>query len=193
MTKSLRTLPSLRSKYAYEPYDPIYPSLFEQEKAALLKLNLRKPHIYHIGSTSIPGVGGKGVIDILITVDSSILAETSKQLIKAQYEFRESGGDQNRLFHQKEVNGRRYHVHLSPCNAESAIKAVAFRDYLRTDQQLAQSYSDIKMKAAKQALKQDTKDAMKQIYAETKAPVIEQILEKVKLFINDNIDRYSNI
>ena len=193
MANSLRTLPSLRSKYSFEPYDPIYLELFNQEQEYLKQLKLINPHIYHIGSTSIPGVGGKGVIDILITVDSSQLARSSQQLIKAGYEFRESGGEKDRLFHQKVINGRRYHVHLSPYNAESAIRAVAFRDYLRTDKQLAQSYSDIKMEAAKQALKQDTKDAMKQIYAETKAPVIEQILEKVKLYINDNIDSYSNI
>lgn len=193
MTNSLRALSSLRSKYSYEPYDPVYPQLFDQEKDRLLKLDLKDPHIYHIGSTSIPGVGGKGVIDILITVDRSLLAAASRQLIKAGYEFRESGGDVNRLFHQKEKKGRRYHVHLSGYNEESAVQAVAFRDYLRTDQLLATTYSNIKKEAANQALNQNTKEEMKQVYAQIKAPVIQQILAKVKVWINDNIDRYSNI
>lgn len=193
MSNDLRELSSLRSKYAYEPYDPIYPELYEQERVRLIKLDIKDGHIYHIGSTSIPGVGGKGVIDILITVDHSQLEKSSRLLIKSGYEFRESGGDLNRLFHQKEYEGRRYHVHISPYNTSSAIQAVAFRDYLRTDPDLAKAYSNIKKEASFEALKQDTKEMMKQVYAQVKAPLIEKILAKVRVWINDNIDNYSNI
>jgi GrpB-like predicted nucleotidyltransferase (UPF0157 family) len=193
MPNSLRDQTSLRSKYTFEPYNPLYIDLYMKEEKYLRSLDLKNAHIYHIGSTSISGVGGKGVIDILITVATSILDQSSQVLIKAGYEFRESGGEKTRLFHQKEIKGRRYHIHLSPYNTKSAIEAVAFRDYLRNDKNLAAKYSEIKKQASQLALKQIDKDLMKKTYAEAKAPVIEEILKKVRIWINDNIEQYSNI
>lgn len=53
-------------KYVFRPYDPIFPKLFIKEKNRLKKFLGRTVLIEHVGSTAIPGLGGKGIIDIAI-------------------------------------------------------------------------------------------------------------------------------
>lgn len=59
----------MNKKYVYKPYNELFSKLFLEEKRRLL--NILKEECFdvkHIGSTAIPGLGGKGIIDIGITV-----------------------------------------------------------------------------------------------------------------------------
>ena len=56
------------NKYIFKPYHEIFPKLFEQEKLRLSKYLTGEYMIEHIGSTAVPGLGGKGIIDIMISV-----------------------------------------------------------------------------------------------------------------------------
>ncbi len=131
----LRHRDSLAKKYSFEPYSSIYPNLFSNEKERLItELESFNPIIEHFGSTSIANVGGKGIIDIFILVDKAKITEVSELLTsRLGYEFRASGGDAERLFHQIEISERRYHVHLSHFGSESYKESIRFRDFLRNN------------------------------------------------------------
>lgn len=73
-------------KYVYKPYSSVYPALFEKEKQRLAA-SLKVLAIEHIGSTSVPMLGGKGIIDIAVAIDwrhkdatKTILEELGYQL-----------------------------------------------------------------------------------------------------------------
>jgi len=58
----------LKDKYIFRPYNPIFPELFKNEKERMEKILGDNLQIEHIGSTAVLGLGGKGVIDILISI-----------------------------------------------------------------------------------------------------------------------------
>ena len=174
-----------KAKYRYEDYDSNYPALFEKEAEVINKTLVGKNYeMQHFGSTSIPNVGGKGIIDIYIATGKENFEEFTKLLEKIGYEMRESGGTEDRIFHHKVVtdeNGKQqiFHVHVTHFGYEDYHRSLEFRDYLRSHPDLAKKYSDIKKKASEEALKYDDKDMMKKIYMEIKEPVIKEILQKL--------------
>ncbi len=180
---NLQSLHSIRKKYTFEEYNSVYPELFNAEKERLEKfLSDFEYQIHHFGSTSIPGLGGKGVIDIYIAAGKDKLKNISEVLQKsAGYEFRKSGGDENRLFLHKEINGRRYHIHLTSFNNPDLEQALTFRDFLVKNPRLAKEYSDIKRVAAKEAVKEDTKESISKKYSEIKDPVLFKILNQIEI------------
>jgi len=99
------------SKYVFKPYDEIMPILFKQEKERLLKFLKVEVIIEHVGSTAVPGLGGKGIIDICIAVNKDKMLIISSQIQKIGYEFKQHASVEDRLFHQidlpdnKEGNG----------------------------------------------------------------------------------------
>ena len=66
--------------YKFIPYDSVYPGLFEKEKVFLKKILSNKIIVEHFGSTAVPGLGGKGVIDIYLLVAKELMKVTSKKL-----------------------------------------------------------------------------------------------------------------
>ncbi len=156
-------------KYIFKPYDPIFPELYQKEEQRLKKVLGDKHLIEHIGSTAVPNLGGKGIIDIMVVVPEKLMNQISQLLQKqAGYEFRASGGDKERLFHQHD----RYHVHVTFQESESWKKAVAFRDYLIQHPKGLKRYAQIKQRAATQA-KGD-----RDIYLAIKQPIIDEIIQK---------------
>lgn len=174
----------LVEKYTFKPYSEQFPILFEKEKTQIVKL-LNKLSIEfiieHFGSTSIPGVGGKGIIDIYLLVDSSNL-ELISQVLQQElgYEYKESGGTTGRLFHQVIRDTQKYHLHQSDFNSENFTESIAFRDFLRKKPDEAIEYSKIKQKASEVALTKSTKEEMKQSYMKVKQPFIDGINSNVQ-------------
>jgi len=179
---NLRNINSLREKYKFEEYDDRYPDLYDAERDRILqKLAGKVIKIQHFGSTAIKNVGGKGVIDILIESNQPNIQEVSEILTREfGYEYRKSGSYGKRLFHQIEVNGRRYHIHLVSFNDNETVKVLAFRDFLIQRPDLAREYSEIKRLASNYALKMNTKKDMKQIYMSTKKPAMNKIVRIMK-------------
>ena len=100
----------MKEKYAYHDYSKNYKLLFKEEKKNL-KTFLKGVKIEHVGSTAIPGMGGKKVIDIIVGVKKKFGNE--KELLKMNgYEFEESGGTAQRLFFKKIIAEQLYHLHL---------------------------------------------------------------------------------
>ena len=68
-------------KYSFNKYSKKYHQLFNKEKIKLKKIFL-KAKVEHIGSSSIKGLGGKGIIDIAISVPKKEIQSTRKKLQK---------------------------------------------------------------------------------------------------------------
>jgi GrpB-like predicted nucleotidyltransferase (UPF0157 family) len=109
-----------------------------------------------VGSTAIPGLGGKGIIDIAIAVDKAGMEEVKSRLQELGYEFRPSFSTPDRFYFiiylsDPEEESRRYHIHLTyPENGEWK-ELIGFRDYLRHHPEELQEYAELKKQAALEA------------------------------------------
>jgi len=142
-------------KYKFRKYDKKYPELFKREKAKLRKSLGKNVFIEHVGSTSVPGLGGKGVLDIMVAVAKKDVGKVKKKLEKAGYVFKKSGGERDRLFFKKEYKYRgkvrMVHIQLTSNNSYIHKRMIKFRDCLIKDKKQAKKYAELKKKAVKKA------------------------------------------
>ncbi|MBO8125181.1 GrpB family protein, partial [Escherichia coli] len=93
-------------------YDDMWPTLFENERS-LLQVTLGHviSQIHHIGSTSVPGLSAKPVIDILIEVTNlDELDSLNQAMERAGYTVRGENGISNRRYFTKGENQRSHHI-----------------------------------------------------------------------------------
>lgn len=137
-----------------ENYDPVWSKLFEEEKEHLLKClphNIIK-RIEHFGSTSIPGMPAKPIVDMLVEVTS--LEETKNiiaPILEVQgydYFWRPTWGDDVPPFYcwfiKRDENGKRtHHIHMVEKDFEHWDR-LYFRDYLIENPGRAKEYARLK-------------------------------------------------
>ncbi len=92
--------------------------------------------IEHVGSTAVPGLGGKGIIDIAIGVEKECMEDIKNKLQELGYEFRPSFSTPDRFYFiiylpDPEEDRRRYHIHLTYLESKEWKELIGFRDYLR--------------------------------------------------------------
>ncbi len=151
---------AIEEEVAIEPYDPEWPRLFEAEKRHLLDCI---PHeligrIEHFGSTAVPGLAAKPIIDMLVEVSSLVTAgRRIAPILQAQgydYFWRPSWYDANEpayiWFIKRDATGRRtHHVHmLEPDSAD--WERLLFRDYLIDNPAVAREYEALKYRIARE-------------------------------------------
>ena len=132
-------------------YNPAWPALFEQEAQALRSVMGRELiALFHIGSTSVPGLAAKPVIDILPVVHSvAALDGLSAGFEALGYEVMGELGIPGRRFYRKGGEERTHHVHAFQCdNSLGILRHVAFRDYLRAHPAVRREYGDLKIRLA---------------------------------------------
>jgi GrpB-like predicted nucleotidyltransferase (UPF0157 family) len=101
--------------------------------------------IHHIGSTAIPGIKAKPIIDILIEVTSiDELDELTKEMKELGYEAKGENGIKGRRYFQKGGEARSHHVHCYLEENEEIRRHLLFRDYLRAFPLKALEYSKLK-------------------------------------------------
>jgi GrpB-like predicted nucleotidyltransferase (UPF0157 family) len=176
----------LKDKYFFRPYNPEFPKMFDTEKKRLQKVLGEKAEIEHIGSTAVPGLGGKGVIDISVAVSKDNWPETSEKLQSLGYEYKKKDPirESQRLFFManlsdEELGTRLYHIHLTFPESNESKREIGFRDYLITHPEAVNEYSEIKMRAAEKSQKFSTKNEMRDAYGEVKQDFIEKIIRKL--------------
>ena len=134
------------------PYDPQWPAAFERaasEVKAALGENLLA--IHHIGSTSIPSIHAKPIIDMLaVATDLRRVDEYAQRMREIGYEaMGEFGIAGRRYFRRDNAAGvRTEHVHTFAAQSPHVRRHLAFRDYLRAHAGLAQEYSQLKQRLA---------------------------------------------
>ncbi|SEJ70780.1 GrpB domain, predicted nucleotidyltransferase, UPF0157 family [Bhargavaea ginsengi] len=132
--------------------------------------------IHHIGSTSIPGMAAKPVIDILVEVrDIGELETFNHQMELEGFVARgEHGVPGRRYFVRAEGNVHTHHVHMFANGSDQVKRHLAFRDYLRKHPVEAERYRSLKMRIAEEGVK-DVK-----LYQERKAPLIRELQESAE-------------
>lgn len=135
-------------------YDPNWQKEFEAEKQRLIEtFGDRILAIEHIGSTSIPGLVAKPIIDIVIAVKSfDDLPYFINGLQKLDYEYMPERMFNDRKFFPKgSQENRTHHLNLVlQDDPEQWTKPIAFRDYLRTHEAERELYAKLKTKLAEQ-------------------------------------------
>lgn len=164
-------------KYVFKPYLPIFPQLFEHEKQRIQRILDNSDLIEHVGSTAIPSLGGKGIIDIYIATRKDKMILLSEKLHDIGYEYNTAGGNKERRFHSQDLPDpvekvRRYHVHVTFLGSQEWIRAIKLRDYLRLHPEYVQKYAEAKKLAAEEA------NEDRETYLKIKTTILEEIIKK---------------
>jgi len=134
------------------PYDPEWPALFQELGAALRKaLGDTAVRIDHIGSTSIPGLDAKPIIDIQISVRSFEPLDAFRIPIESLgYVFRGDNPERTKRYFREAPGERRTHIHVRRAGSWAEQFALLFRDYMRTHDEDAKRYAELKYRLAEQ-------------------------------------------
>lgn len=133
------------------PYDPAWATTFAQEHETLLCcFDVPPLALEHIGSTAVPGLPAKPIIDILALVDSRARAEAAVPALEAVgYRNVADYPDPNRLvlIKRRPDGDRSHHLHVHS-DAEEVARHLIFRDCLRADAALRDAYAELKANLA---------------------------------------------
>ncbi|UTH74018.1 GrpB family protein [Chromobacterium sp. IIBBL 290-4] len=153
-----------------------FETIADQLRAALGELALR---IDHIGSTAVPGLAAKDVIDVQVSV-AALDETTAERLSRAGFERRpfnrdhlppnsEDGLEQwGKFFFREPAGQRRAHIHVRRVGAANQRYALLFRDYLRAQPATAQAYGELKTRLAAALADPDS-------YPDVKDPAVDLI------------------
>ncbi|CAN5317793.1 GrpB family protein [soil metagenome] len=134
------------------PHDPNWATEFEREVSAIREaLGTSITDVHHIGSTSVPNIYAKPIIDILVeTIDLNAIDSKTLQMTARGYEaMGEFGLPGRRYFRRDNAQGTRtHHVHVFDKGSDSVARHLAFRDYLIAHPDHAQLYSAMKRELA---------------------------------------------
>jgi GrpB-like predicted nucleotidyltransferase (UPF0157 family) len=157
------------------PYDSGWPTRFEEERL-LLECAIGDwavGGIYHVGSTSVPRLQAKPVIDILVGVSS--LRESRAcfdPLAALSYMYAPYRNDEMHWFCKPDPTRRTHHLHLVPTGSRRFQDELAFRDHLRAHPDVAQEYGALKRCLA------ETFEHDREAYTDAKATFILATLRK---------------
>ncbi len=174
----------VKEEVAVVEYDPRWPEMFRDERLHLLSClptHLVK-RIEHFGSTAVPGLPAKPIVDILVEVTS--LEETKKQIapiLEAQgydYFWRPSFGDNTPPFYawfiKRDKDGNRtHHIHMIEAHFQH-WERLLFRDYLIKHPDVAREYGNLKKKLS------NTHHSDRIAYTQAKGHFIKRVTETAK-------------
>jgi GrpB-like predicted nucleotidyltransferase (UPF0157 family) len=154
------------------PYDPEWPTQFAALGATLrAALGPAALRIDHIGSTAVPGLDAKPVLDVQISVAAlEPMASYRSPLEGLGYAWRADNDDRTKRYFREPPGQRRTHLHVRRQGSWSEQLALLFRDYLRAHLPAAQHYALVKYQLAAQF--RDDRAA----YTNAKGPVIWELM-----------------
>ena len=132
-------------------YDPGWPKEFQKEKKRLKGLLGRTARVIeHVGSTSIPGMPAKPILDIQLAVASFQVVPGLRAVLERHgYIYRGSAFRGQRLFVKGPEARRTHHLHVMISNSKVWKKAILFRDYLIKDRASFDGYVQLKQGLAR--------------------------------------------
>lgn len=155
--------------------DPAWPGLFAREARRIAAaLGERALRIDHVGSTSVPGLAAKPIIDVLLVVADSADEETYRPALEAagyRLRIREPDWFEHRMFTGPDTST---HLHVLPEGCTEIDRMLRFRDRLRSDAADRELYERTKRELAGRRWK------YLQNYADAKGAVVEEILARAR-------------
>jgi GrpB-like predicted nucleotidyltransferase (UPF0157 family) len=161
-------------------YNPKWPLMFDRERAAIAaSLDRHVVAIEHIGSTAVPGLPAKPIIDLLVGVEN--LAEARADCLKelqargytymAEYETWLPG---EMLFRRGMPGPWTHHAHVVEASGSMWCDYLLLRDYLRSDEEVARAYANVK-RALALVFEDDIAG-----YRTAKRPFVEGVIAKAR-------------
>lgn len=149
-------------------YDASWAELFDRERERLAGVfDGQAVGIEHIGSTSVPGLCAKPIVDVLVGLRKLELSEEQVDAMHGLgYEFLGEYGLAGRLFFRK--HPRTHHVHVVEHGGVHWERQLTFRDALRSDADERQRYDEFKRRLAAKGHPRD-------VYTELKTPFIREV------------------
>ncbi|MFC3032716.1 GrpB family protein [Pseudoalteromonas fenneropenaei] len=131
-------------------YNPLWPNLFAKEEQQLQHaLGERMLALHHIGSTAVPGLAAKPVIDmILVATSLTALDAASAQFNALGYEAKGENGIAGRRYYRKGGAHRTHHLHAFAAGDSHITRHLAFRDYLIAYPEVCRAYQTLKTQLA---------------------------------------------
>jgi putative glutamine amidotransferase len=174
--RGTRAVPGVRGgrsrSFFVTDYDPSWPHLFDEEAARLREtLGSVAVRIEHVGSTAVPGLAAKPVIDIQVSVEQMVPRDRFVVPLETLgYEFVADPTDTEHEYFKKDVGGVRTHqIHVCPVGSQWERRHLAFRDYLRAHPEDSARYAELKRHLADRHLN----DVM--AYVDAKTPFIREL------------------
>ena len=182
MTDDEQNIPEQRD-VELVPHNPEWTQLADEEAQLILEhISVPIIGVYHIGSTSIPGIKAKPILDFVIEV------KNLDEIIQSIESFEELGycskgeyGIPGRQFFTKDTHGERsHHLHIFQKGHPDIERHLVFRDFLRSNPEAAREYELIKEKLAKRFPKQSSD------YTEAKSDFILSMDEVARYWLEQN-------
>jgi GrpB-like predicted nucleotidyltransferase (UPF0157 family) len=165
------------------PYDPAWPAIAAHHMTQLRAMEGLFVATHHIGSTSVPGLTAKPVVDLIGIVSDLALLETRRTDMEALgYVWHGAFGVEDRRFFtwdDPETGQRVINLHCYETHSPNAALQLAFRNYLRAFPDVAADYAQEKQRAMRLFPDNST------LYAEEKGPFIRATLEKAKAWVGE--------
>ena len=158
------------------PYNSSWPGQFELERSALQSVLAPwlTGEIQHIGSTAVPGLAAKPVIDIIAPVTSLHESEAAIAAVgRVGYLHHPYRAEVMHWFCKPSPLVRTHHLHLVPFESPLWFERLAFRNALRSSQVLAAEYAQLKLSLAEQ-FRSD-----REAYTQAKEPFVRRVLATV--------------
>jgi GrpB-like predicted nucleotidyltransferase (UPF0157 family) len=149
-------------------HDPAWAELYEQERELLADVfDGRAVGIEHIGSTSVPDLCAKPIVDVLVGLQELELTdEQVAAMERLGYRYLGEHGLPGRLFFRKEP--RTHHVHVVQHGGEVWERQITFREALRSDEEERRRYDEYKRRLAAEGHPREA-------YSELKTPFIRAV------------------
>jgi GrpB-like predicted nucleotidyltransferase (UPF0157 family) len=170
-------MPTEESKIEVVAYDPGWPAAYEAEAVRLrAALGTQALRIDHNGSTAIPGLGAKPIIDIQVSVTAlqPLQAYSTSLEVIGYVHVPHSDDSFCPFFHRPSQWPHTHHVHVVERGGREERRTLAFRDYLREHPDAAREYEDVKRTATAQLGASDPES--RERYARAKTDFIERVV-----------------
>lgn len=139
-------------KVEVSPFNEQWASMFKEEAENLQRVFGRELiDIHHIGSTSVLGLEAKPIIDIMPVVkDISVIDEYNHAMQELGYQPKGDNGIPERRYFEKGGDNRTHHVHIYQVGNPEIERHLAFRDYIKSHEKIANEYGELKKQLAQQ-------------------------------------------
>jgi GrpB-like predicted nucleotidyltransferase (UPF0157 family) len=132
-------------------YDETWPTQFAREAALITEAIAPwlTGGVHHVGSTAVPGLSAKPIIDIMAVVADLPSSQPCIDILAGlHYLYAPYRADEMHWFCKPDPEHRTHHLHLVPTGSERFRNVLAFRDHLRTHPDAATGYESLKQQLA---------------------------------------------
>ncbi len=167
-----------------QDYDPAWPQRFEMLRLRIANaLGPLGVTIEHVGSTAVPGLAAKPIIDIdVLLAPTADMAAAIRKLELLGYEYQGDLGIPGREAFRQPPENVPHHLYVCPARSTEYGRHIAFRDHLRNHPHDAAEYANLKRGLA--ARFASDRDA----YSRAKTDFVEQILKQAELSTTELFD-----